>query len=80
MYPIVHMDAYKQHCFWFKFVYVYGLKGIGMVLEVVKWELRKDLDVKMGCVNWVGLLLRIGVQDMYIVIDFGWCMLLVVPI
>lgn len=48
MYPIVHMDAYKRHCFWFKFVYVYGLKGIGIVLEVVKWELRKDLDVSIG--------------------------------
>lgn len=49
MYPIV--DAYEQHCFEFKHVYVVGETGVGMVLEGVTWEMHKDLNVGVGCVD-----------------------------
>ena len=44
-------------------VYVVGERSVGMVVEGVRLEIRKDLDVGVRCVNWVGLLLPVGVQD-----------------
>jgi hypothetical protein len=44
-------------------VYVVGEKGVGMVVEGVTWEMCKDLDAGVRCINWVGLLLPVGVWD-----------------